>query len=87
MIRRVASPGDATVKMPDQIRSLRETAAILGLSMRQLQRLIAMGTGPAVIHLSERRVGISDADREAWVGSRRRIAASNPETKETFIAA
>jgi predicted DNA-binding transcriptional regulator AlpA len=68
-------PETATVKSPDQIRSLRETAAILGLSMRQLQRLIAMGIGPVVISLSERRVGISDADREAWVNSRRRIAA------------
>jgi predicted DNA-binding transcriptional regulator AlpA len=77
VIFRVASPGDAAVNSPDQIRSMRETAAILGLSLglSQLQRLIAIGDGPAVISLSERRVGISDADREAWVGSRRRIAA------------
>lgn len=61
--------------LPDQIRSMRETAAILGVSLRQLQRMISMGDGPVVIRLSERRVGVSDADREAWVDARRRIAA------------
>jgi predicted DNA-binding transcriptional regulator AlpA len=66
---------EATVILPDQIRSMRETAAILGVSLRQLQRMISMGDGPVVIRLSERRVGVSDADREAWVDARRRIAA------------
>ena len=56
-----------------RIQSLRETANRSNLSLRQLQRLIAVGEGPATIQLSKRRVGVAESDLEAWLNSRRRI--------------
>jgi predicted DNA-binding transcriptional regulator AlpA len=51
----------------DRVRSLAETAAMLGISIATLRRLIAAGTGPKVIRLSPRRIGIRDSDRAAYL--------------------
>jgi predicted DNA-binding transcriptional regulator AlpA len=49
---------------------MRETAAILGVSDHTLRRLIRRGDGPLVTRLSERKVGVRDSDREAWLTAR-----------------
>jgi hypothetical protein len=54
-------------KAPDYVRSLAETAAILGLSLATLRRMIAMQQGPKVTRLSARRLGIRDSDREVFL--------------------
>jgi predicted DNA-binding transcriptional regulator AlpA len=51
----------------DRVRSLAETAALLNISIATLRRMIAAGTGPRVIRLSPRRLGIRDSDREAFL--------------------
>jgi predicted DNA-binding transcriptional regulator AlpA len=51
----------------NRVRSLRETAAMAGVSLATLRRRIADGTGPRVTRVSERRVGIRDRDREVWL--------------------
>jgi predicted DNA-binding transcriptional regulator AlpA len=52
---------------PDRVRSLRETAALLNISIATLRRMIAAGTGPKVIRLSPRRVGVLDGARERFL--------------------
>jgi hypothetical protein len=54
-------------KAPDYVHSLADTAAILGLSLATLRRMIAMQQGPKVTRLSARRLGIRDSDREAFL--------------------
>ena len=51
---------------------LKKIAAKHGTSLRNLQRMIARGEGPPVIQLSPRRVGIDEADDDAWLASRRK---------------
>lgn len=58
------------MRHPDYVRSMRETAAILGVSVDTLRRLIARGDGPLVTRLSMRKLGIRDSDREAWLAER-----------------
>jgi predicted site-specific integrase-resolvase len=48
------------------VRSLKQTALILGVSMSTLQRKIADGS-LKVVKLSKRRVGITDGARAAFV--------------------
>jgi hypothetical protein len=52
---------------PDGVRSLRETAALLNVSIATLRRMIAAGIGPKVIRLSPRRVGVLDSARQAFL--------------------
>jgi predicted DNA-binding transcriptional regulator AlpA len=54
----------------DRVRSLREVADLLGISHPTLRRMISAGTGPTVTRLSERRLGIRDSHRTAWLDSR-----------------
>ena len=54
------------------ILNMKLAAAHCGLSERQLQRLISVGIGPAVIQLSARRIGIAERDLESWLAGRRR---------------
>jgi predicted DNA-binding transcriptional regulator AlpA len=51
----------------DRVRSLAETAALLNISIATLRRMIAAGTGPRVIRLSPRRIGVRDSAREAFL--------------------
>ena len=52
---------------PDRVRSIPETADIVGVSPGHLRRLIARGEGPRIIRLSARKNGVRDSDREAWL--------------------
>lgn len=54
-----------------RVRSLREAAALLGVSISTIRREVRAGTGPKLVRLSPRRVGISEADLAAWLQSRR----------------
>jgi hypothetical protein len=51
-----------------------EAAAIAGLARRTLERLIALGQGPAIVELSPRRRGILESDLITWLHKRRRTA-------------
>jgi predicted DNA-binding transcriptional regulator AlpA len=59
--------------------SYNQAAAITGLARRTLERLIALGQGPAVIELSPRRRGILESDLISWLHKRRRTAPANGE--------
>ena len=63
-------PYSATNPTPDRVRSLRDTADLLGISVATLRRLIADGVGPKVVRVSERRPGIRDSERERWLSER-----------------
>ena len=69
-----------------QVLSYDEAAKKAGLVRRSLERLLARGEGPAVIHISIRRRGILESDLDIWVQSRRRPAPgvhrSTPTTRE-----
>jgi hypothetical protein len=51
-----------------------QAAAITGLSRRTIERLIALGQGPAIIELSPRRRGVLKSDLVSWLHKRRRVA-------------
>ena len=57
------------LKIPVDYRVIRldEAAAIAGFSEATLRRRIDSGTGPRVIRLSARRVGIRLSDLKAWL--------------------
>ncbi|MGJ0510664.1 MAG: helix-turn-helix transcriptional regulator [Methylocystis sp.] len=48
-----------------------EAAKRIGIARRSLERLIAKGEGPAIVHITARRRGIMEADLEKWLLSRR----------------
>jgi excisionase family DNA binding protein len=64
-----------------QILSYDEAAKRIGLVRRSLERLISKGEGPAVIHISARRRGISESDLERWAMGRCRPAPGEPELR------
>jgi hypothetical protein len=51
----------------DRVRSLAETAALLGISIATLRRMISAGTGPIITRMSPRRLGIRDSHRAAYL--------------------
>jgi predicted DNA-binding transcriptional regulator AlpA len=55
-----------------RVLSYDETAKRAGLVRRSLERQIAQGEGPAVVHISARRRGVLESDLEEWLLSRRR---------------
>jgi len=55
---------------PDRVRSLRDTAELLDISIATLRRLIARGVGPKIVRVSVRRSGILDSERERWLSNR-----------------
>ena len=57
-----------------QVLSYNQAAARANLCRRSFERLIAPGTGPAIIEVSPRRRGILESDFETWLLSRRRAA-------------
>lgn len=57
-----------------QVLSLDQAAFRAGIVRRTLERLLSEGTGPAKVQLSRRRVGIIEADLEAWLLKRRHPA-------------
>lgn len=56
------------------ILTLDQAAQRASITRRTLERLRSEGRGPAIIQLSNRRVGISEDDLESWLNSRRRSA-------------
>jgi hypothetical protein len=70
--RRGGRNGKTPVLIPtnvDCIRSIRETAAILGIGEMSLRALIAKGLGPKTTRLSARRIGIKDSARDKYLAS------------------
>lgn len=51
-----------------------EAAKRAGIARRTLERLIAIGEGPSVLHISTRRRGVLESDFDEWLSSRRRAA-------------
>jgi excisionase family DNA binding protein len=66
---------DQTFASGDRVRSLREVAELLNISLPTFRRMIADGTGPTVTRLSERRLGIRDSHRTAWLDAHAETAA------------
>jgi hypothetical protein len=66
--------------------SYNQAAAITGLARRTLERLIALGEGPAIIELSPRRRGILESDLIRWLHKRRRAAAVDCEPEREGFA-
>jgi predicted DNA-binding transcriptional regulator AlpA len=58
-----------------------EAARRATLSPRSLDRRLADGTGPALIRIGPRRVGIDESDFDAWLASRRLPAPGEPADK------
>jgi hypothetical protein len=54
-----------------RVLSYDEAAGRAGFVRRSLERLIAKGEGPAVVHVSQRRRGILEHDLESWLLTRR----------------
>jgi hypothetical protein len=55
-----------------------EAAERADITRRSFERLVAAGEGPAIIHVSPRRVGVLDVDLDNWLMSRRRRAPGEP---------
>ncbi len=53
-----------------RVMSLREWCALNGFSLATGRRVLKAGTGPAIVRLSERRIGVTVASNRAWVASR-----------------
>ena len=60
----------------DCVRTIKETAAILGIGEHTLRVMIREGKGPQVTRLSARRIGIRDSHREFWLASRVEAASA-----------
>jgi predicted DNA-binding transcriptional regulator AlpA len=54
----------------DPVHSLKEFAALAGISVSTLRRLIDAGDGPVVTKLSPRRLGIRVSHGDAWLDAR-----------------
>jgi predicted DNA-binding transcriptional regulator AlpA len=52
---------------PDFVRTIKQTAEILGIGVPSLRAMIARGEGPQVTRLSARRIGIRDSARQTWL--------------------
>lgn len=63
-----------------------EAAQRGSFTRRTLERLIANGEGPSVVHISARRRGILETDWENWLLSRRRVAPGANEFVEKGAA-
>jgi hypothetical protein len=57
----------------DIVETLQQVAKSGGESLRNLQRKIALGLGPPVVHLSVRRRGVIRRDRKEYYRSLRRF--------------
>jgi hypothetical protein len=64
-----------------RVLSYDEAAGRAGFVRRSLERLIARGEGPAVVHVSERRRGILEHDLESWLLSRRHAPPGEQTSK------
>jgi predicted DNA-binding transcriptional regulator AlpA len=60
----------ASLRQFDCVRTIKQTAAILGIGEPSLRVMIREGRGPQVTRLSARRIGIRDSHRESWLATR-----------------
>jgi predicted DNA-binding transcriptional regulator AlpA len=58
----------------DRVLSVADTAAMIGVDVKTLRRLVARGEGPDVVQLSLRRVGFRWSSICRWLDSRTRKA-------------
>jgi hypothetical protein len=63
-----------------QVLTFDEAAKRASLTRRSLERLFAIGEGPATICLGKRRRGILDVDLDRWLMSRRRPAPGDNQS-------
>ncbi len=56
-----------TAIQPNRVRTFPETAEIAGISLATFRRILKAGKGPRVTAVSEKRRGVTDRDREAWL--------------------
>jgi hypothetical protein len=57
---------------PNRVFPVRAWADLVGISYAQAKSLIRSGKGPRVVQLSERRIGITERDHDAWLAARTR---------------
>jgi predicted DNA-binding transcriptional regulator AlpA len=69
---RVAPPPAAPVEHRDRVLSFAQWCALNGISLATGRRILNSGTGPAVLELSPRRIGIKESANAAWQQSRTR---------------
>jgi hypothetical protein len=69
------------------IYSYDEVARLVGVARRTLERLIAVGDGPAIIELSPRRRGILESDLINWLHKHRRAAPDQYESHAATMPA
>ena len=55
-----------------QVLRFPEWCALACISVRTGRRLIAAGTGPAVVRLSDKRMGVTVGAHRAWLAARER---------------
>jgi predicted DNA-binding transcriptional regulator AlpA len=60
----------ASERRPSRVLTLKEFADLNSLGLRTVKRLIHDGKGPKVIQITERRVGIREADAAEWQAAR-----------------
>jgi predicted DNA-binding transcriptional regulator AlpA len=68
--------GSRALSQFDCVRTVKETAAILGIGEPSLRVMIREGKGPQVTRLSARRIGIRDSHREFWLAGRVEVASA-----------
>jgi len=54
----------------DRVLTVKESAAFAALSLSTFKRIIRAGDGPAIVKLSERRIGIREGDLTRWLAER-----------------
>jgi hypothetical protein len=65
----------------NEVLSFNEWCAINGIGERTGRRILASGTGPAVLQLSANRIGIRRRDNEAWQETRIRRGRPRRESE------
>ena len=58
------------ISSDEHVVTLNEAAHVAGISLCTLRRRLADGSGPRVVRLSERRVGIRVRDLKQWIAER-----------------
>jgi predicted DNA-binding transcriptional regulator AlpA len=69
------APKRAVVSTDDMVMTLAEFAMAAGISIATVRRRIADGTGPRIVHLSARRIGVRVRDYRAWLDQQSRASA------------
>jgi excisionase family DNA binding protein len=70
--------GSGAAPQLDCVRTIKETAQILGIGEPTLRTMIREGRSPQVTRLSARRIGIRDSHRQSWLDSRAQHSPHSP---------